>query len=335
VTGLIRRNPRLQLIAGMSFALAMAVLAPNAPASAEQNASKVATRTTLTTETRDQAGHTQATLRVNVLGEDGDPAAGAVTISDHGRSLAGAGLNAQGEATLVLTLPGGDHEFTAAYAGDGVHRASISEGIHAQATSTATPDFQISVSPAALSLTPGQSGSVTAIVTPVNASALTAPMFVTLSCSGLPDQSSCVFTPENIEIEPNATAAINTSMVVLTQEASSLKPLPGINRPGPAGTSAANHVNLAVLLPGALGLGCLAWSVRRRPWLQRLSLLALIALVGALGTTACNARYDYYNHGPPKDPATPAGTYTVIVTAQSSNGVAATTHSTTLAFTVK
>jgi ABC-type oligopeptide transport system substrate-binding subunit len=75
--------------------------------------------------------------------------------------------------------------------------------------------------------------------------------------------------------------------------------------------------------------------MRRRPWLQRFSLLALVALVALLGTTACNARYDYYHHGPPINPATPAGTYTVDVIAQSSNGVTATTHFTTMALTIK
>jgi hypothetical protein len=149
-------------------------------------------------------------------------------------------------------------------------------------------------------------------------------MFVTLSCSGLPDQSSCNFTPENLEILPNATTPLTSSVVILTQQQEG-----SIARPG------ANGVALAILLPGALGLGCLAWSVRRRPWLQRLSLIALLALVTTLGTSACNARYNYYNHGPPINPATPAGTYTVLVTAQSSNGVTATTHSTDLAFTVK
>jgi hypothetical protein len=54
-----------------------------------------------------------------------------------------------------------------------------------------------------------------------------------------------------------------------------------------------------------------------------------------LGATACNARYDYFNHGPPPNPATPAGTYTIDVSAQSSNGVTAITNTTTLALTVK
>jgi hypothetical protein len=87
------------------------------------------------------------------------------------------------------------------------------------------------------------------------------------------------------------------------------------------------------LLPGALGLGGLAWGGRRR-WLNRLSLLALVGIVTMLGTTACNARYNYYNHGP-SSTATPAGTYTIKVTGQSSDGVTATSNSTTLALTVE
>jgi ABC-type oligopeptide transport system substrate-binding subunit len=67
----------------------------------------------------------------------------------------------------------------------------------------------------------------------------------------------------------------------------------------------------------------------------RLSLLALVGFVAMLGTTACNARYNYFNHGPPINPATPAGTYTVTVTGQSSDGVTAITNSTTLALTVQ
>ena len=41
-------------------------------------------------------------------------------------------------------------------------------------------------------------------------------MFVTLSCSGLPDQSTCTFTPQNIQILPNATKAVTSSLVIAT-----------------------------------------------------------------------------------------------------------------------
>jgi hypothetical protein len=150
-------------------------------------------------------------------------------------------------------------------------------------------------------------------------------MFVELSCSGLPDQSSCTFTPENIEILPATTAPLTSSMVIVTQAASAAS----------AARPRGNSVAWALLLPGVFGLGGLAWGVRRRPWLNRLSLVALVGLVTLLGTTACNPRYNYEHHGPPVNPATPAGTYTVYVTGQSSNGVTATTHSATVALTVQ
>ena len=318
--GIVCRGLRLELVAGLSIALAMPALAL-----AAESARGLATQAALTAETRDQGGRTQATVAVTVNGEDGLPATGAVAISDHGAQLAGAALNAQGQASIVLALPAGDHSLTAVYAGDATHQGSISQATGVRAQTSSTPNFLVSVAPATLSLTAGQSGTVTASVTPQNSAALTAPMFVTLSCSGLPDQAACTFTPENVEILPNATAPLASTMVIVTQTASSAS----------AAHPRSNSVAWAFLLPGALGLGGLAWGARRRPWLNRLSLLGLLGLVTMLGTTACNARYDYFNHGPPQNPATPAGTYTVTLTAQSSNGVTAITNSTTMALTVK
>ena len=318
--GIVCRGPRLELVAGLVIALAMPALAL-----AAESGQGLATQTALTAETRDLDGRTEATLAVTVSGEDGLPATGGVVVSDRGVQLAGAALDAQGQASIVVALPAGPHFLTAAYAGDATHRASVSQAAQVQAQASSTPNFLVSVSPAAMTLTPGQTGTLTASVTPQNSSALSVPMFVTLSCSGLPDQASCTFTPENVEILPNATAAVTSTMVIVTQVASSASAA----RPG------SNSIAWAFLLPGALGLGGLAWGVRRRAWLLRLSLLALVAFVAMLGATACNARYDYYNHGPPINPATPAGTYTVTVTAQSSNGVTAITNSTTMVLTVQ
>jgi hypothetical protein len=320
VTGFLRRGLRLQLVAALSIALAVPALAL-----AAENAPRLPTQTALAVHSFNQNGHTRATLNVTVTGEDGRPATGVVVISDSGTQAAGAALDTTGKATLVVSLPEGDHSLTAAYTGDATHLESTSDAAGTQATGGTTPNFGITVSPVSLSLTPGQTGTVTASVTPENSAALTSPMFVTLSCSGLPDQASCTFTPENIEILPGATAAIPIPMVVVTQAA--------------GGTAASlrrsNPVAWAFLLPGALALGGLAWSARRRPWLNRLALLALVAFVTLLGTTACAPRYDYYNHGPPIPPATPAGNYNVIVTAQSSNGVTAITNNANLALTVQ
>jgi hypothetical protein len=323
VRGLICRGWRLELVAGISIALAMPALAVAAESGARQS-----TETAVTVETHDHSGRTQAIVAVTVIGEDGLPATGAVAIRDLGVEVAGAPLNAQGHASVVVGLAAGSHSLSASYRGDGSHLGSVSQATNANAQSSSTPNFGVSVAPATLTLNAGESGTIIASVTPQNSSALSAPMFVTLSCSGLPDQAACTFTPENVEILPNATAVINSSMVVETQLGS--QGVTRLTRP-----SSSQPIAWAFLLPGAFALGGLAWSARRRAWLNRLSLLALVGLVTVLGATACAPRYDYYNHGPPANPATPAGTYKVYVNAQSSNGVTAITNSATMALTVK
>ena len=313
------------MVAGLGFAMSMPALAI-----AAESTQNLATQTALTAETRDLGGHTKATVAVTVTGEDGLAVSGAVVIKDHGKDFAGVALNGEGQATAVLDLAAGDHLLRAVYLGDATHRVSqsLAAGVRAQTASGTAPDFQISVNPASLSLTAGQTGTVLASVTPVNAASLTGPMFVTLSCSGLPDQSACTFTPENIEVLPTTTAALTSSMVITTQKASARLAAPPVHQD-------ASPVAWAFLLPGALALGGLAWGGRRRRWLSRLSLIALVGLVATLGATACNPRYNYLNHGPPPNPATPTGTFTLNVTAQSSNGVSATTHSTPFVLTVK
>ena len=100
-------------------------------------------------------------------------------------------------------------------------------------------------------------------------------------------------------------------------------------------TETSNPVAWAMLLPGLLGLGGIAWGARRRRWLLRLTLSALLALVTTLGTTGCSPLYRFYNHGPPPTPATPAGSYPVTITAQSSNGVISISSTTTMVLTVQ
>lgn len=331
---LTSRRLRLLMFAGLGVALALPALAVPAAnssasgASAANNPRALATQTTLRADTRDIAGRTHATLSVSVLGSDGQPATGAVVFRDHGKAIAGAALNAKGLATSTLTLPQGDHQITAAYQGDSVHLASASLVTPISAVASGTPDFSVSVNPGTLSLTAGQSGSVVVSITPDDASALTSPMFVELSCSGLPDQTACTYTPQTVQILPNATADVTADLVVATQAASTAQ---GALRTPPG----SNPVAWAVLLPGVLGLGGLAFGARRRRWLSRLALMGLVGFIAVLGTTACSPLYRYYNHGPPQNLPTPAGTYKIVIAAQSSNGITATTHTTTLALTVK
>jgi hypothetical protein len=153
-------------------------------------------------------------------------------------------------------------------------------------------------------------------------------MFVTISCSGLPDQTTCGFTPENIEIPVAASKGITSSLVIATQ-APSLT-----TQANPAAVRQTQPVEWAILLPGVLAFGGLAFGLRRRRALSRFMLLALVAFVTVLGSAACSPLYNYRNHGPLPNRPTPPGTYNVTISAQSSNGVTATTHTTTMALTV-
>jgi len=321
VIRMFRRGMRLHWVAALGVALAI-------PALGATVASKLqATQTTLVVGARDLNGRTQATLSMAVIGADGQPATGAISLTDHGEPLAGFALDADGRLTATIDLAPGDHSLSAVYAGDQAHLTSNSDVTPVHAVAGTTPDFSVSVAPATISLKQGQSGTATVSITPINAASLTAPMFVTISCSGLPDQSACTFTPLNLEIPVGATAAINSTLVLATQATSLVKAEPLLTR-------GSRPVAWAVLLPGALVLGGFAFGARRRRFLGRLVLLALIGFVAVLGTTACNPLYKYYNHGPPNNLPTPAGSYTITVAAQSSNGVTATTHKTTFALTV-
>ena len=339
VRGLNCRNLRLEWVAGLGFALALAVL-PVAAA-----AQQISTHTALTVETSEQAGHTHATATVAVTAADGLAASGVVVIQEGDRELAEAALNAQGVASPEFSLSGGDHNLRAVYVGDASHLSSFSASTDATAQTSSTPNFTLSLAPVApstlpLSLTAGNAGTIAVTVVPEDNAALTSPMFVTLSCSGLPSEASCIFTPESVEILPTTPASCPanspasacppvSSLLLQTVAPSGARVLqPGF--PGSAG----RPVAWAILLPGMLGLGGLAWGARRRRWLQRLALVALVGLITALGTTACNPRYNYLNHGPVPNPATPNGTYTVTITAQSSNGVTAITNNTTMVLTV-
>jgi hypothetical protein len=311
------------------------------------NAQNVSTETSMSVTTNDLAGLTKSTVLVNVTGADGLPAAGAVSIVEGGRQLAQVALDPAGQATSVLTLPGGEHALRAVYSGDTTHLGSSSVATLVQAQASTTPSFQLVLSPVApsalpLVLTAGNSGTINVSIVPVNPSALTSPMFVTLSCSGLPNQASCNFSPANVEILPTTPTSCPTgspasacppvsSMVLQTQAAGTAAQMtsPVVHGNG------SSSVEWAILLPGILGLGGLAWGARRRAWLSRMALIALVALVTMLGTTGCNPRYYYFHHGPPTNLPTPSGTYTVTVTGQSSDGITAITVNTPMVLTVK
>jgi len=304
---------------GMGLALATGLAA----------VAQTATHTTMTAETREVNGKTIATFSTSVLDADGAPATGTVTLKEGGHNLSAAVLDAEGKAQIKLDgLTAGDHNLTAVYNGDSAHAASNSESVTVHPQVTATPDFTLDISETTMTLAaPGQAGTLVATITPVNGFT----GFISLSCSGpptattLPVGVTCTFAPANLQVvapttaNPNAIATADMSLQTSTGQIKN------------ASVSSPTPLVLAVLLPGIAGLGFIG---RRRKLFVRVSLVLMVGTICLVGTTACNARYRYLNHGPTFG-GTAAGTYTIQVIAQTSNGVTASEHTQTLTLTVK
>ena len=158
-------------------------------------------------------------------------------------------------------------------------------------TASGTPDFTVSVSPATAAVTAGATANFTVTITSITGfnSAVTA------ACTGAPPASTCTLNPTSVTPAANATATISGT---ISTTARTLAPPPRFFRAPP---------RFPVWLWGFLScvLAILAaWTATRRT--RKLAfgfgLLSLLALTGCSGPL----------HG-----GTPAGPYTVTVTATS------------------
>jgi hypothetical protein len=338
------RGLRLEWVAALGIAMAWPALMATPLGTATST-------TTISVQTNQSSAQTNpsgavcslTTVAVTVTGPaDSATPTGTVTIDDGVTSKVAIGsqtLSTTGTASFTFALASGSHTLTAVYSGDSTYaQGSPSAAASPAITSQCSASFAVTVSSLSPSntLTAGQTGTGTVTITPLPSlieSLGNAPAFITVSCSGLPQQSSCSFTPEDLEIVPGQDEGVTSAMVLTTQAQGGARAV----SPAPLGRGS-SHIAWALLLPGMLGLGGLAWGGAcgggRRAWLRRLMLLALLGLITTLGTTACSPLYNYYHHGPPVNYPTPSGTYTVTVTGQSSNGVSAITNSTTISVTV-
>jgi hypothetical protein len=176
-----------------------------------------------------------------------------------------------------------------------------------------TPDFQVSVNPTTLTIVDGQSGKATFTVTPENGFNSQ----VNFTCSGLPSEAACSFSPASVT--PNG-AAVTTTLTVTTTAASAAAALrvslPSSQRP----TYGLLFSVLAMIFVIA---------ARRRQQLPGLRLLGfLILLMAASGLTSCNG-----GSAPAGNPGTPVGTSSVSVSAAVS-GAGAINHAATLTITI-
>ncbi len=178
----------------------------------------------------------------------------------------------------------------------------------AVATSTYTinlppPDFQVSVNPTSLTIVAGQSGQAVFTVTPQNGFNSQ----VSFSCSGLPAEAACSFSPP--AFTPSG-AAISTTLTVTT-----------------TAPSVAVRWHFAPLGPANFGLLCAGFTMmfvlalfRRRALIgPRLAgLLLTLALASAL--VSCGGGSVGGGNMSTGNPGTPPGTSSVTVSASTSGG---------------
>ena len=172
-------------------------------------------------------------------------------------------------------------------------------------------DFSIASSgPSSQSVASGQAATYSITVTPMSGSTGT----FAFSCSALPGNSACTFNPPSETLAPNTTGTVAVKIATGISTASALNTL--------RSSRALPPICALLLLP--------LTSVRRRPKLFLLLLLFSITFP----VTSCAGAGGGGGAAPPSGGSsgnnTPAGTYSVVVTA-TSNGIA---HKTTLTLTV-
>ena len=290
----------------MVFLGMFAVLAFHGQASAENTA---ATRTTLAVATSNAGERTRATLTAHVtVSEASGAPAGVVTFRSGKTDLGSAVLDAEGNASLQTDLlPAGTQTVQAVYEGQANYLTSVSQPEQVRAVVSAVAGFTVAAAPTSLSTAVGGFVSTNVTVTPNNGFT----GYVSLSCEGLPVNTTCTFSPVSVlaACTSSAVCTPGTSLMQIQTQA----PSPGATASIREGGS---RLTYAFVLPALLGLAGLGGS--KRPW--RNLLLVLFTFAGLMSMTACAARYRYLNHGPPGNPGTPVGSFTVTIESQSSSG---------------
>lgn len=297
-----------------TIAWCMLFLGMVAGASAAENAT--ATQTTLAVVTDNAGPRTRTTLTAHVSGGLGAPS-GVVNFRSGQTDLGSALVDSEGKASLQTDLlPAGSHPVVATYQGQSAYLNSTSSPELVQANVSTAAGFTVAATPTSLSTTVGGFVSSNVTVTPVNGFNA----YVSLSCTGLPINTTCTFSPVSVSAACTTGA---TGAQTCTPGASVMQIQ--TQTPSPAKTARNGDVGMgryAFVFPLLFGLAGLS-ARNRRAW--RNLALGMVAFAGVMGMTACSQRYNYLNHGPPPNPGTPIGSYTVTIQSSSSTGSETTT----------
>jgi hypothetical protein len=201
-------------------------------------------------------------------------------------------LDSSGVATLVPSLPTGTYNLKASYSGDTDHSASQSS---TTVISTAPMGFNLTVTPATVTIAASGNSTVTVALTSINGFTDT----IGLGCASLPSGVNCHFALADPTLHANSTQS-----VALTIDT---------NNPLGGGASAMNahaqnrSISLAgFFLPIGMFFGCVFWRFRRRyAGLMTTGLILLLGM-GALAISGCSGSFTQSTAAP--------GTYVIQVT---------------------
>jgi hypothetical protein len=249
------------------------------------------------------------TATVNTGGNPTSPT-GTVSFIENSNILGTTAVQANATATFqTSSLAAGAHTITAAYAGDINYASSTSTPVIITVVGGPPPDYSVNIPNGSATIPAGQTATYNISVTPQGGFAGT----IGFACSGLPAASSCAFNPATLT--PNGSAASTTLTISTTaRSVASARPL--------------NGTTLAALASfGFLGIVFLGGASRRKRSVRAICSLLMLAMT-VLAIASCGG-----GSPPPPPPitGTPAGTFSVTVSATSG----ATTHTSVITLVVQ
>jgi hypothetical protein len=240
------------------------------------------------------------------------------TVTFYSSQYLGTAALSSGVATYTnsfLSSAAGSYSIIASYGGDSTYAGSASSAQTLTVTAGGSGvSYTVSASPSKLTIMAGSTGTATLTVSPTGGFSST----VNFTCSGLPNEANCGFSPQTVT--PSGGQPATTTLSITTTAPTSA----ALRRAG-RGPQAV----YALLLP-VLALGFMGVIGRKQTW-RSTRLLGLIVLFGlALGMASCGGGG---GGGGGENSGTPAGSYTVTVTA-SAGGTAVASQTATLKVTV-
>jgi hypothetical protein len=187
------------------------------------------------------------------------------------------------------------------------------QSVHPTNTSS---DFTVSAGPASKTIAAGETANFTVSLSPSGGFNKT----VTWTCAGAPAAATCSVSPSSITLDGSTNANVTVSITTTARTSASALLLPGISSP------AWLTMDTCFLSVAVLGL---LWNIRRAnssSW----KLVALSVMLFAFLCVSCGGGSSMTPPPPPQTQGTPAGTFTIHLTATSQN----VTHTTQLSITV-